>query len=110
MKQIKLACIANLRAPRPFQLYLTGLGTGSRIHNALNTHISDFHKYQAMEEEIPAMFILSNGPFFALLQIEVMEGRHDSIFDPQDIVYLTSDATTGEGSLHFQHHLSLFVA
>lgn len=44
--QIKLVYYANLRAPKPFQLYLTGLGTGSRIHSALNTHIKDFRTYQ----------------------------------------------------------------
>lgn len=55
------------------------------------------------------MFILSNGPLFVLLQIEVMEDRHDSVFDPQDIVYLTSDASTGEWSVNFEPNLCLFL-
>lgn len=45
-KQIKEAYFTNLRAPNPFQLYLTGLETGSRIHNALNTHIKNFSTFK----------------------------------------------------------------
>ena len=45
--QISCAYAANLRAPRPFQLYLTGLETGGRIHRTLHTRISDFSSYQA---------------------------------------------------------------
>ena len=48
-KQIELTYIANLRAPRPFQLCLTGLERGSRTHHTLTTHITGFHNYQAKQ-------------------------------------------------------------
>lgn len=46
-RQIKEVYFANLHAPRPFQLYLTGLETDSRIYNALHTHIKNFSTFKA---------------------------------------------------------------
>ena len=51
-KQIELVYVANQRAPRPFQLHLTGLKTGGRIHHALTTHISGFSNYQANTQKL----------------------------------------------------------
>jgi tRNA (guanine9-N1)-methyltransferase len=69
-EQIRLLYFENLSAPKPFQLYLTGLGTGSKLHQILTNNTPNFNSYQ----------------------VEVTERGYDSLFSPQDIVYLSPDS------------------
>lgn len=68
--QLRQAYSANLRSPRPFQLYLTGLARGGRIQQAFRRRCTGFDNYLVQTTEKP----------------------HYEYFSPSELVYLSPDS------------------